>query len=1067
MIKHFRQGTGLLTESELMVEQPVPGGWRAVDTLDLSKALSEHSKKYRGVGHVVIGGLAKDSFTKLRMYIQGSPSHEDGGKQVSHPKSLDDFIKGAVEGARSGHPPSRFRVYVAGPTPDSLEPLINKALYAVPRALKDSENISEADIRRKFQQVADSARVTTKILAWIDVTIETEHSKGTRVKFKFKEVGNTVVGLAHSHPQANLRGTFPSADDYHLLTTPADEIEAKDEADLRRAVLHAYFGLLWQGFEHRVFSDIRGPVHKLSAALNDDPSVRRDHDIAHNRERVSRGLQARPQPTKPKGTDYDPTAKRTNKGLYGDTREIFNIKKEATGSKVVTSIPSARGYTNVVSAADEDRRWQRADTTMSRVRRVRESTKTMIPSEKVSPLVDTPDYAVIFGIHYDHPLISPKVNDQIYWYSNDNHFFSAVGTYSELTGDRPNIAYMILAKRGRNKGMVVPIREFNADRSPSAVQARNGFTKVIRAFWRHAAQGQKMNPSVMERFLGPGNYVKNEFIPENPLKETPTGVHDARWASYLKYVRTRGEQKLGLKFRKKVSWTAEGKVRGHQFDAAARKAEIKRRMARSWAGQRSPKTGKVDENWGVFLMEYIIGFTGSGASATPSFFVPLNVIRSKQDIPARETTKRLTRQELTSLLREHFKGHPVARAVSNWDYLPAHEFGKFPYARLMKRSVMPDKEDRDNYNKKLRQAGSKVRRTLHGFVIDGMEFEAWIALVPMPPSVADTKLGIINSQSYRRHVLSDPNMIKRIRRGKLGNRMDIKGMGLSPYPVHGTETSVPLYHKANQAATDVQRAGLVGKQTAIPAGHYGRLGSVSAVPSGEQVIAKWQPQIRRQVDGAGNIIARKVASFTSTSDPDQQERILRDTLRQLGAAEREVGRLASRFITEYVKGETQTGKSVMGSSTFRSVDTYIRYATAETDPGDYRIPEVIKRVGLSTWEAPVASHKRRTVWLSVKAPSEEVAKILIFYRLLRRSTENKELKKVLGIKDLHGNWDIFPDLHARLLTQWAHSGFALVEQGESLNTKFLYRQQPGPKDYQVQRAAHLGLHKQASILRTD
>jgi hypothetical protein len=388
--------------------------------------------------------------------------------------------------------------------------------------------------------------------------------------------------------------------------------------------------------------------------------------------------------------------------------------------------------------------------------------------------------------------------------------------------------------------------------------------------------------------------------------------------------------------------------------------------------------------------------------------------------------------------------------------MPAYEFGKFPYARLMKPSIITDEDALKAYNQKLRQAGAAIRRTQYGFVLDGMEFEAWVMMVAMPPSVADTKLGIINSKAYRRHVLNDPNMVKRLRRGRLGNRMDVKGFGLSPYPVHGTETSVPLFFKARQGATDVQRAGIIraGDKSEIPAGHYG-------------VTEKWQPQIRRVVDIAGKTIARKVTDFVNTSNPEAQERILRDTLRQLGASEREVGRLASRFISEYVKGETATGKSVMGPAVFRSVDTYVRYATAETDSGDYRIPEVVKRIGLSTWEAPVGSQERRTVWLSVKAPSEEVAKVLIFYRLLRRSTANKELKKALAIKDLHGNWDLFPDLHARLLTQWAHSGFALVEQGESRNTRFLYKQQPGPKDYQTRRAAHQGLHREARFLRTD
>ena len=1061
MLKHFRQGTGLLVESELAVEQSVPGGWRAIDTLDMSKALESHSERYDGVGHVVLGGLVKDSFSQLRMYIQGNPGHEKTSKQVANPTSLEEFISGAVESARLGTPPSRFRVYISGPSPSSLEPLVNKALYAVPRALKDSDNISLADVRRKFKQVIDSVRPSTKILAWIDVDIHTEQARGTRVRFKFKEVGNTVVGLAHSHPQANLRGTFPSADDRQLLMTAPDEIEAKDEADLRRAVLHAYYGLLWQGFEHRVFDDISGVVHKLSAALNDDPTVRRDYDTAHNR----------PIPTKVKGVDYDPTKVRTNKGLYGDTREIFNVAKEATGSKVVTSIPSARGFTNVVTADDDERRMQRADTTFTRVPRVRETVRTMIPSDKVTPLVDTPDYSIIFGIHYNHPLISPSVNDQVYWYSNENHFFSSVGLYSELTGDRPNVVYLIAAKRGRKKGMLVPLREFNADRSPQAQIARSKFAKVIQAFWRQAAQGQKMNPTVMERFLGPGKYVKNEFIPENPLKETPTGVHDARWAEYLKHVRTQGEKKLGLKFIKRVTWSAEGKVRGHKYDAAARKAEIRRRMARTWAGQRSPKTKKVDEEWGVYLMEYVIGFTGSGASATPSFFVPMNVIRAKEGIPARESTKRLTKQELTSLLREHFKGHPVARNASTWDYMPAYEFGKFPYARLMKRSVMFDEDDRAAYNKKLAQSGSSVRRTEQGFVIDGMEFEAWIIMLAMPPSVADNRLGIINAKAYRRHVLNDPNMVKRLRRGRLGQRMDVKSLGLSPYPVHGTETSVPLYKKANQSATDVQRAGIVqpGSSSKIPAGHYGAFGTqtVGQGPDEQQVLAKWQPQIQRQVDNAGKVIARKVTGFVNSTDPGQQERLLRDTLRQLGASQREVGRLARRFISEYVQGATLTGKSVAGPTVYRSVDTYIRYAIAEGDTGDYRIPEVIHRVGLSTWEAPVGSQERRTVWLSVKAPSEEVARILIFYRLLRRSTENKELRQILGQKDFHGKWNLFPDLHARLLTQWAHSGFALVEQGESRNLRFKHQNRPGPKDYQVRRSAHLGLHREARILRTD
>lgn len=1063
MLKHFRQGTGLLVESEARIEQTVPGGWRPVAKLDISQELKERANSYKGVGNIVLSHLTKAAFTEPIVYIQGTPDANIKAteKAITNPTSFNDWVDAVAISTKAGYPPHRFRVYIAGPSPATLDKLIGKVTHAV-YGLLDKEVDSKGDFDRKrvdagldaigrvFGPVAEAASVQNKILAWFDVTIGTEGiSKTSRTRFSFTEKGNAVVGLATAHPKAPI-----SRDEREILTMYPVDTRKDTSAAVIDAVKKAFYNTVWLAANHYVFDHFKGPSNALHRALNQAPDVRTGYDTHHGR----------PIPTTPKKTDYHRDDPHTNVELFGDTRVVSGrrIALADSQSKVIPSMESSGGDigTNIVTADPSERRLQKTDGSFTRVPPLKSNVKTMVPTDRVAPLIDEDKYAIIFGIHYDSPLLSPKLNNQLYWYSSRNQFFGSVKLFGELTGDRPNIAYRILLKRGKSAGMTVSLSELEKDKSADGKKAYRELTQAIQSFWRHANQGQKVYPAKMEQRLGRGKFVVLNKQPLNPTQNVPEGIDPDKWKKYLTHVRTTGEKTLGLRFKIPLEFDAEGRQTTLRFDANARFQTLQRKRARRAAGLRDPKTDRAVEPWGVYLIEYILGFTSGASTAGNAHFIPLNVVRSPNDLPPRETPKRMTKTDLMQMLREHFSTHPAARAATeaSWSYIRSEIARNLPYARLMKPSIMYNDKDREAYNKRLIQAGSRLRRTEYGFKVDNMEFEAWLMVIAMPPSVADKKLGIINQQAYNRHVLGDPGMVERLRRGKLGLRLNAKAFGLSPIPIHRTEFAVTPYAKARQSETDPMRAQLfsVGKATPIPKRHF----------RGD-VLGKWNPVIKQAVDRRGQVIGRYVIDFESTADPAKQEKILKSYLQAAGKATDDVRRVAHLFISDYLKEALEDRGHTVGSDIYRNVDLYIRYAEKETPHGTYRIPEVVRKIGLATYEAPVASHEYRTVFLQIKAPSEEVAKLLLFYRLLRRSTNNKELKNIMGFKDLHGKWTLFPDLHARFLTQWAYGGFKMLRSDEPRNVRFIQHRKYERRDPEMEKSKHLGVHAGATFLRTD
>lgn len=99
------------------------------------------------------------------------------------------------------------------------------------------------------------------------------------------------------------------------------------------------------------------------------------------------------------------------------------------------------------------------------------------------------------------------------------------------------------------------------------------------------------------------------------------------------------------------------------------------------------------------------------------------------------------------------------------------------------------------------------------------------------------------------------------------------------------------------------------------------------------------------------------------------------------------------------------------------------------------IPRFGEAFPIRTYTAHVGSVRGRSALLSVKAPSEDVAKLLILYRLLRRSARNKAIGRLANVPSFKGKGSLIADVNLLLLKYWKNSDFAVDEQQDPRNIR--------------------------------
>jgi hypothetical protein len=287
----------------------------------------------------------------------------------------------AAGAMKEGKPPLKMRVYFVGPSLLAMTAILKKA-----QKYWEQAQAKKGDTRTYVSKLATEAKAIAKankvILGWI-------------------ELSDRVIRTSEGHPSLRFDTT---GKDIHYLGGTADvirDIGAEEHIKISGAVTHKnpitnhaevlmkqYLVSAWghggkHGFYEFVTQDHAGPQKIVERTLN---KHKRAYDAAR-----------------------DITVAKPPK----------RVKRANTGSLVVPSIKAEGGEMRheVVTAQEHMRTWLRSDGSFRKpTESVDQRSLFDMPADKnVTPIVEVPGYKAVFGIHLDHPLVTPGLASQTWW----------------------------------------------------------------------------------------------------------------------------------------------------------------------------------------------------------------------------------------------------------------------------------------------------------------------------------------------------------------------------------------------------------------------------------------------------------------------------------------------------------------------------------------------------------------------------------------------------------------------------------------------------------------------------
>lgn len=221
--------------------------------------------------------------------------------------------------------------------------------------------------------------------------------------------------------------------------------------------------------------------------------------------------------------------------------------------------------------------------------------------------------------------------------------------------------------------------------------------------------------------------------------------------------------------------------------------------------------------------------------------------------------------------------------------------------------------------------------------------------------------------------------------------------------------------------------------------------------------------VTRTVRRIGSQITRVVYDYERTEKPKKRHKLYKALMKPGGFMHRfreEVHDMLQDVVKDHVRITYESNDAAAQRTTAQ----YIDYVDKERT-----IPRVVtKRMGNIQWDAPVAVTGHSTVSLSVPAPSEDIARLVLAYRLLRRSVNNPAYRKLANRTDVHGKKGLFPDVNARLMASWARANFILLSNEDVKNVRVEPPKKKGggvKSDAYRRWAARGGSHKYAHLWR--
>lgn len=1028
--------------------------WPSFDTLDIDTemASSERHNEVTALMRAALLARTDGNFIP-QVLLHGIPSGNTDdtiGLRIARPKSSQEFQVDIARVTGEGSLPQSYRAYLITPSPEFFEKLSVEAYRLV-----QDQNISvekrNRDIKRFAKQEMDRYILGVTEYRAASVPSATSHTL-------FRVTLNSATPAHWGGLSARGKNTLQPADKKALT----HEISSTNrEVDVRSAFTQWYYINAWEFFKQFTTSRnvVAGPWSVIHRALN-APDVRTHFDKAQGKDI------AKPPEVPGEIRHSAPSDSSTFVPPHG-----VNL------SKVIPSIRASGGRANdIVTANDEDRRWQRADGSYTRPNPIPDQRlHMMIPADKVAPLLRTGDYDVTFGIVYDHPLIFGKgrygdrtgvdaSKDQLWWYTNRNQFISSAYQYARLTGDHPHLVYRIIRRSGPKSGEYIGRNLFNKERNPGTVELDAEISKLLSSFKNAVRSGIQRYPALMKQRLGLNR--ADLIIPHDTNEhDVPKGLTPKAWVAYLRWLRQKVRTQLGLNLEASipVEWvdiaTGKRKKLGYSRHTIARDVALKRTV--KFSGEKDEK-GKPLEPWGIYLIQYILGHKADSSLAGQAFMVPINVVRTtKEDLEPRRSLRSVKESDLRRILQQYFGNLHFGKTAERWKFIRAHPNLPFPFARMVRPITVVDQQALDKINRKIHNPN--IRRTVQGYVIDGIEFDAYVMLTSMPPSVAQEHFGLIHKEARARQIITNPDMVYRLRRTTRGKRVNVREFGLVN---RRTKLETFVNKETGQESNPYSRHELQGiDQTAVLGKKY------TDLPPGyymSEIGKQWAPQINHVMDEVGRSVSRTVVAYALTNDPEQKKALYAQYAKEAYNQYPEV----KNYVKQYLQALVRVSRKYdpRDENIMDNIATYIRYVKREVSPTTgayYKVPALIQGIGLTEYHAPFSSVRGFTQMMKVKAPSEDVAKLLILYRLMRRSHKNKTVGKIMTMTKFNSTKKLFPDINARILAQWAKTGFIVIPERGG-RTRFLRpASKMHAKDMRVQRAAEWGDHRFARMLRTD
>lgn len=1044
-MKSNRYGTGFLTEVTGAgrgirdVDQDVPSNLKPIDDITIFRAYKAdpYFSKHNDVYRLIINALAELKM-EPEIYVVGYPQSAGPNVfKIKSPTSIAGLARDVGEATKKGYPPKGFWLAVTAPDPSALENVINEAHVVWRtgwRKLRDNAE-SIKDMKTERSKFLDHAQtLITKlvrenverkpILAWIELKLASKQGARqkrrqggpTRTELQFERVGHNVGGYSGGFftkkptgaQLQSLRMTNEFANE-HLMA-------------IRTAMMDSIYHNVWAAFDHWVQKADDGFIQQMEEKLSSE-SVRKA---------------------------YDETQGHT---IEKDLRPKAKFTREP-GSKVVGSVRGTGSTigTMIVTASEAERDRQDAQGNWLRRPKLPKQLGEWVPAEHVTRWLQGDKYEAIFGLYYDHPLVVPIKNKQVYWYSNKNMFHKAVYQYGAMTGQAPVLVYKVFRRTGDRRGMNITRNEIVKDYSKDGQRFLRGLNEVVASFNRLAKDGVAIHNAEVAKHLGPGVTLHQDDWGDMPYP--PEGVDPQGFKRYVDWVRKETRSTLGVNFMRNMPRSLIDpktqrvkRLPHHRHQLPIIKAMYKQHKY-------TPEDKK--EELGVYLIEYLLAHSRDAAQAE-TFMIPLNVLRSTENYKARmHKVTSIRKSDLMTLLPRAFPGLKVVRDPGAWVYIPPSSRQNLPYARLIRPSTVLGHELPD-VNKRLPE---RFQRTHHGYMIDGIHWYAYQMFVVMPPSVAETELGLIRRNAFRRTIIDEPSLVDRMRRGKQGNRVSLKDFGATTRETQMRFIENPKsyrsepYDKASLSGADIP--GIVGHKTDLDVNWL--LGD-----NGQT----WEPKFEEQVHKVYNFTQRKIVEYTSARTIQDKIAVAKEYLDQMKKFENEVEFDLSTYLQSLL-ANTRKNMGKAGIDTAKAAQTYIRLAKKEiTSDGHYMlVPTVVKDIPLGVYEAHFGIVVKDPLEFSVKAPSDSVARYFILLRLLRRSTTNPDMGKAMDTRAPISQRKIFPDLNARTLAQWAKSGFLVQEQNAPRGSYRVGSRVQRDKA-ELRRGEPYSQHRYGYFLRTD